>query len=151
MGHSKTTLNAFQRWRKTLYISPRTLAEKSQYITTGQIDYFLVPDLGYYGFKNITLSQVPIYGEDNHISNFTNNGTYEIVPIAGCDCIKKATVNINVPVPEVGKVQNDRSFTARVNGNYAIYPTSGENYTSMSLVRVQVQVPNESNLKDKNR
>jgi hypothetical protein len=43
MGHSKTTLNAFQRWRKTLYISPRTLAEKSQYITTGQIDEWRLP------------------------------------------------------------------------------------------------------------
>lgn len=36
-NHSKSVLNAFQRWRKSLYVYPKSLQEKSQYVNTGQV------------------------------------------------------------------------------------------------------------------
>lgn len=37
IANSKTQLNAFQRWSKNLYIYPRSLQEKSQYVSTSEI------------------------------------------------------------------------------------------------------------------
>lgn len=37
IANSKTQLNAFQRWTKSLYIAPRSLQEKSQYVSTSEI------------------------------------------------------------------------------------------------------------------
>lgn len=42
-NHQKSVLNAFQRWRKTLWIYPRTIQEKSQYISTGAISVWRDP------------------------------------------------------------------------------------------------------------
>lgn len=42
-NHSKSVLNAFQRWKKSLYIYPKNLQEKSQYVSTGQISEWRDP------------------------------------------------------------------------------------------------------------
>lgn len=43
INHTKSVLNAFQRWRKTFWISPRTIQEKSQYVSTGAISVWRGP------------------------------------------------------------------------------------------------------------
>lgn len=37
ISNSKTQLNAFQRWSKNMYIAPRSLQEKSQYVSTSEV------------------------------------------------------------------------------------------------------------------
>jgi len=37
IANSKTQLNAFQRWSKNMYLAPRSLQEKSQYVSTSEI------------------------------------------------------------------------------------------------------------------
>jgi hypothetical protein len=98
---------------------------------------YIVPDEGYDGIQQVTVYQNPIYGEDNHTFSVSSNGTYEIVPIAGCSCMRKATVTVDVDTHQLDL----QSKTININHNnstVSIYPSSG--YVGLKEVTCYVNI-----------
>lgn len=73
--HTKSTLNAFQRWKKSLYIYPKSLSEKSQYVSTGSVTEWRDPYNSTetkYPFKNSLECLSPMEAVQNY-NNFLNS------------------------------------------------------------------------------
>lgn len=126
-NHSKSVLNAFQRWRKSLYIYPKSLQEKSQYVNTGQVVEWRKPyntnDMFYPFFdknilrgsgandgekkKNCADQYTLVMNQDNP-ALFLENGKYPFKPTLLIGAFRSADNNgvatINNPLADNTKI-----------------------------------------------
>ena len=80
-AHSKTTLNAFQRWKKKLYIKTSSLQEKEQFVSTSDIKQWR----GSYDVTNQLYPLVPVINDaskndrDNAFKDLLNSNNPAIL------------------------------------------------------------------------
>lgn len=124
-SHSKSVLNAFQKWRRTFWISPRTLQEKGQYISTGSINVWrdaYKTDGLYYPLKEAIQDTTPKkcaekfydYMNSDNAALFIENGKYPFKPTLLVGAFRSGVENnvgkMNIPLSESTKIVMTADF-----------------------------------------
>lgn len=117
---SKSQLNAFQRWSKTMYIAPKALNEKTQFVNTGEIyewrnsydaTHQYYPFLNKLTGDNREHNYAMFMNEDNPCI-LQENGKYPFKPTLLLGAFKSGMINQNLLGEQASTVQMNQPLNS---------------------------------------